>query len=158
MDVIGIMIGVACSVVAVYVTKRRFGPLALALAVGSILSPMWAPSVAMVVAADVRTSLPLENIIGAILVVLPAFVVLLRGPSVHQKLGRIFSAVFFTLLAIVLLLVPLAPVLVVGVAAQPIYDILLSYKVLIITGGLVYGIVDVCSMKSPGYRKDASTH
>jgi len=158
MDIIGIVIGVACSVVAVYVTKRRFGPLALALAVGSILSPMWAPSVTMVVAADVRTSLPLENIIGAILVVLPAFVVLLRGPSVHQKLGRIFSAVFFTLLAIVLLLVPLAPVLVVGAAAQPVYDILLSYKVLIITGGLVYGIVDVCSMRSPVHRKDASTH
>jgi hypothetical protein len=143
---------------AAFFTGRRFGPLGMALCVGAILSPLWARSVTNVIGSDIKTSLPLEHIVAAILIVLPAGFVLLKGPSIHGVMGRMLSGVMFTVLALTFAVGPLESVIVATSTGRVVYDLLVQYRPLIITAGLLLALVDMTSIKSSKHTSSASKH
>jgi hypothetical protein len=134
-----------------YFTKRRFGVLGLALVAGAMLSTLWVgnltPIIAQVGIVIVRP--PLESVVSAGLILLPALLLLSSGPSYKSHPQRIIGSLAFAVLAIALLLEPLGSALVIDKVGQPVYDFFVSNRVAIITICLVLAIIDILMTKTP---------
>ena len=131
--------------VAAFMTKRRFGLLGLALAAGSILSTIWSFDAGLVVSAvGIFPPGPLTTAITlALIVLLPAVVLLFHGYTYKSLVGRIVGAVLFTLLALAFLVEPLGFALPLDGVGADIYQQLIQYKELIISVGMVLAVVDL---------------
>lgn len=136
---------------ASFLTKRRFGVLGLALAAGSILGELWTKDVTeFVYGAGVDlVSPPLATVVGAVLVLLPAAVLLFRGPTNKDMMWRVIGAVAFGLLALAFLLPTLGEALVLEGDGKKFYDIARDYQSWIITAGLIFAVVDIMATKTP---------
>ena len=142
-----------------YFTKRRFGVLGLALAAGATLSKLWAAEVTPYVrqvGVEVVTP-PLESIVAATLIMAPAALLLLSGPTYHALVQRIVGSAAFAVLALAFLLEPLGGAIIFDSSSQPIYSFLLANKQWIITGGILFALFDLFALKLPG-RKKHSEH
>lgn len=142
--VLAVLFGIA------FLTKRRFGVLGLALAAGSILSSLWATELTPAVyeAGINIVSPPLPTVVGAILVLLPAVVLLFRGPTYKDTTKRIVGAAAFGLLASAFLLPILGDALVLEGDGKKLFDMIMTYRVWIVTAGLVLAVLDIMSTKS----------
>jgi len=131
--------------VAAFITKRRFGLLGLALAAGSILSSIWSYDAGLVVGAvGVFPSGPLTTAITlALIVLLPAILLLFHGYTYKNIVSRIVGALFFTLLALAFLIEPLGFALPLEGIGVNIYDELVKYKDVIISIGMIAAVVDL---------------
>jgi hypothetical protein len=158
MDVIVLVAIVLGLFLGAFLTGRRFGPLGLGLGAGAILSPLWAKSVTNVVASDIKTSLPLDAMIAALLILLPAIFILLHGPKIHGTVVKIIHSVGFTLLSIALAITPLQPFIIVGGSGKIVYDIAIQYRPLIITVGLLLALIDLTSIKSARHSTSSGKH
>lgn len=147
--VLAVLFGVA------FLTKRRFGVLGLALAAGSILSELWTKDATdLVYGAGVDlVSPPLSAVVAAVLILLPAVVLLFKGPTNKDMTKRVIGAAAFGLLASAFLLPVLGDALVLEGDGKRIYDLVMEYRSLVITAGLVFAIVDIMSTKA---KKDDS--
>jgi hypothetical protein len=134
-----------------FMTKRRFGLLGLALATGAYLSTLLVGDVTPLIARAgvVLTQPPLETVVAAGLILLPAVLLLLSGPTYRMPLQRIIGALLFTVLAGVLLLQPLGFAVVIDGAGKPVYDFIVHYRVTIITLCLIAAVFDVMATKIP---------
>lgn len=128
-----------------YVTKRRFGVLGLALTAGAMLSQLWAKDATPYVreAGLVLVSPPLETVVAAVLVLLPAIILLFSGPKYDKGTLRIVGAAAFAVLASAFLLVPLGNALVMPADSQQVFDFLVTYRVWIVTAGIGFAVVDL---------------
>ena len=92
-----------------FVSSRRFGPLALALATGFLLSEWWGNWLAGVLdSLKLETGLLPNGVIsGLVLTLIPLIMLLLSGPRYQKKHERIVSAVGIAFLTAALLVVPL---------------------------------------------------
>lgn len=140
--------------VPAYLTKRRFGVLGLALAAGAILSSLWVGNLTPIIANTGVTMVqpPLESMVSAGLILLPAILLLFSGPVYKGKVQRIVGALLFTVLATALLLTPLGSALVIDDTAKPIYEAFVQYRPIIITFALVYALTDLLLTKTPKHR------
>jgi hypothetical protein len=131
-----------------FITKRRFGVLGLALAAGAMLSNLWAVKLTPLVAQAgvVSDRPPLEVLVAATLVLLPAVLLLFSGPSYHDMPMRVGGAFCFALLATVFLMEPIGGTLVLMDQNMQVYDWLLQNRVYIVTGGLILAILDLLSL------------
>ena len=150
---------ILCAVLAAlfflsFLTRRRFGGLALVLLAGTVLSDLWAGEVTTVLegAGVSITTPPLGAVVGIGLIVAPVFLCFLGGPQAKAGLPRVAHALFFALFAGSLLVGSLAQLLVVEGPGQVLYDIVLSYKNYILTIGILIAIVDMMSIKMPKIR------
>src|SRR3954465_8231908 len=107
--IIGILFATA------YFTKRRFGVLGLALAAGAMLSTLWVGDLTPIIAQAgiVLVKPPLESVVSAALILLPALLLLSSGPSYKSQVQRLVGAGAFAVLAAALLLDPLGSALVI---------------------------------------------
>lgn len=147
--------------VLAFVTKRRFGVLGLALAAGAMLSNLWAASLTPLVAQTgvVVEQPPLETLVAAVLVLLPAVLLLFSGPSYHDLPLRLIGAGCFALLAAVFLIEPIGSALVLVDQNKQVYDWLLHNRVYIVTAGLVFAIIDLLSVHTGiGHKTKRSKH
>jgi len=137
-----------------YFTKRRFGVLGLALAAGAMLSSLWVGDLTPIIASAgiILVKPPLESVVSAGLILLPALLLLSSGPSYKSHIQRIIGAGTFAVLAIALLLEPLGSALVIDSVGQPVYDFFVHNRVIIITACLVLAIIDLFMTKSPKSR------
>lgn len=137
-------------------TKRRFGVLGLALAAGAMLSTLWVGNLTPIIASAgiVLIKPPLESVVSALLILLPALLLLSSGPVYKTMRQRIIGATAFATLAIALLLEPLGSALVIDNTGKPVYDFFIHYKAIIVTVGLVLAIFDLLATKSSKARKD----
>ncbi len=138
-----------------YVTKRRFGLLGLALAAGSMLSTIWAPTITKAISVHgfvVMNSLTNSFVLSAI-VLAPAILILLHGAKYQGSLTRLIGALMFTVLALALLVEPLGYALPLtnqtGVEA---YNWLTNNKQMIIGVGLVLAVIDMFLTRPPAHR------
>ena len=140
---------------AAFFSKRRFGVLGLALLAGVTLSGLWDETVTMIVAGiGVRSSAPpLETLVAAAIVVFPALLLLLSGPTYRTAMQRLAGALTFTLLALALLLQPLSQALVITGLGRTVYDMFMQYHATIITACVIFAILDLFGTKTP--RHDA---
>lgn len=139
-----------------FFTKRRFGVLGLALAAGSILSSLWVGDLTPIIAnaGIILVKPPLESVVSAALILLPAVLLLSSGPTYKSMIQRVVGALAFAVLAIALLLEPLGSALVIDKIGQPVYDFFLQQRIWIITGALLLAIGDLLMAKTPKHRKD----
>lgn len=130
-----------------FITKRRFGVLGLALVAGATLSSLWAAKLTPIVAQAGVTSEhpPLETVVAATLVLLPATLLLFSGPSYHDTKMRLIGALLFAFLATVFLIEPIGNSLVLLDQNKQVYDWLVQNKVYCVTVGLVLAVLDVLS-------------
>lgn len=144
----------------VFVTKRRFGLLGLGLAAGYILAGLWTGNLTPIVADAglVLVAPPLESVIAATLIILPALFLLARSPSTRSLLDRCLSAGFFVVLAMTLLLVPIESALILDGSGLKVYSFLAEYKSAIITICLLYAIFDIFTTKAVKTRNTSSKH
>lgn len=145
---------IAILFVVAYVAKRRFGLLGLALAAGALLSTLWVGNLTPIIASAgvVITEPPLESVVSAALVLLPAILLLFSGPTYKAKIHRIIGATAFTLLATALLLPVFGSALVIDDTARPVYEFFMQYRSVIITIALLYALSDLMVVKLPKHR------
>lgn len=138
-----------------FFTRRRFGVLGLALAAGAMLSETWTPGLTPYVhEAGVRlVAPPLESVVGSVLILLPAILLLFSGPTYHTLWQKIVGSAVFALLALSFLLEPLGGALVLTGDSQTVYAFLVDNRTWIITGGILYALVDLLMVKTPRHKE-----
>ena len=152
MSFIVIFIGLlVAAFILIFLTKRRFGVLGLALAAGAILSELWVGDLTPLVAqAGIQmTRPPLESVVAAVVTVTPALLLLFSGPTYRSTLWRVIGGIIFAVLAIAFLLDPLGSALVIEGPGKPVYQFFADNKMLIISIGLIISLLDVLATKTP---------
>lgn len=137
-----------------FMTKRRFGGLALILLAGTVLSELWTGEVTRLLegAGVVLTTPPLAAVVGIGLIVAPVFLCFLGGPQTKPGMPRVIHALFFALFAGCLLLVPLEQLLIIDGPGRVLHGGVAQYKDYILTVGIVFAIIDMMSIKMPKIR------
>jgi hypothetical protein len=137
-----------------FFTKRRFGVLGLALSAGAMLSTLWVGDLTPIVAnaGIILVRPPLESVVSAGLILLPAIFLLFSGPTYKSMLQRIIGAGLFAMLAIALLLEPLGSALVIDNVGKPVYDFFVQQRILIVTITLILAIGDLLVTKTPKHK------
>lgn len=134
-----------------FFTKRKFGVLGLALAAGAMLSALWVGDLTPIIAQAgvVLIKPPLESVVAAGLILLPAVLLLSSGPSYRSKGQRVLGALLFAVFATTLLLEPLGSALIIEGVGRQVYDFFSEYQVAIITACLGVAIMDLLFTKTP---------
>ncbi len=146
--------------VVAYLTKRRFGVLALALAAGALLSDLWAEKLTPLIqdAGVVVERPPMVTLVAAGIVLLPAVVLFASGPVYRKPQERLIGAFLFALLAVALLVEPLGSGLLLSGESKTVYDVIAENRVYIVTAGLVIGVVDILFTRMPKYGGRHAKH
>lgn len=152
MTFIIIISGIAVALyLASFISKRRFGVLGLALLAGATLSGLWGETVTFIVNGLGVHSVapPLNIIVGAAIIIFPALLLLLSGPTYKKILQRMIGSLAFALLAVALLLEPLSRMLVIDGTGRQVYGLLLQYSVTIITACVIFAVLDLFATRTP---------
>lgn len=139
-----------------YFTRRRFGVLGLALCAGYLLSTMWADDTTTLLRdlVGIDTPMPmLANIVTASLVVLPAVLLLIRGPVYHKKRQRLIGAAAFAVLATSFMLTPLGNSINFDDTSEKVYRVISENRDLIVAAGVAYALYDLMIFKTPKKEK-----
>lgn len=157
--VILFLVVIAALFVVAFLTRRRFGVLGLALTAGATLSSLWAVQLTPLVAkAGLElVAPPLENVVAAGLVLLPAVLLFFSGPTYHHTTERVIGSLAFAILALAFLLEPLGSSLVLDATSRTIYAFVVHNRVYIVTLGLAFAIFDLLTTRTPKHR-DHSRH
>lgn len=151
------MICIAIAIVlfiAAFITKRRFGLLGLALSAGSILSGIWDYNAGLIASCLGIPSTPMTSaIILAVIILLPAVVLLFHGYTYKTLVGRLVGASLFTLLALAFLVEPLEHTIVLNGFGLNVYTWLVENRTVIIGFGLAVAVVDLFLTK-PAHLSD----
>lgn len=162
MNVAVLLVGVLAVVfVAVLMTGRRIGPLALAAAAGYVFVELWMEAV-RVILGGIGINLPWlpDGVVAAlILLLIPMGMLMVGGPKYHKKHEKLVAAAVVTLLVAALLVGVLTKYLAVDGAAQTVVQQLTAWRQYIITVGLGMGLADlfllhtVKTKSKPGPKK-----
>jgi len=145
--------------VSAYLAKRRFGLLGLALAAGSLLSKAWTYEAGLMASALGILSNPVSSaIISAVIILLPAYLLLSRARTYKTSLGRLVGAALFTVLALAFMVDPLEYILILQGTAGEIYNQLLNYKDLIVGVGLIVAVLDLFFSRSAELSEKKHEH
>lgn len=160
MEVIAICIAIALVLFVIcFVSRRRFGTLGLALAAGSLLSGIWAYDAGLIVGIfGIRDGSLTSAIISAVIIVLPAIVLLFHGFSYKKLVGRIVGSLLFTALALAFLVEPLGPFLAPNGVGKDIFDAIVDNKSSIVSIGLILSVLDIFLTKVPDPSEKKSKH
>lgn len=136
---------------SVFFTKRRIGMPMLALAAGALLATMWVGDLTPIIAQAgiVIVQPPLESLVAVALTLLPALLVSSASGSYGNTMQQVVASVVFALFATALLLPYIGSALVIDDAGRPFYEFFVEYRSLIVTVGLMAGIVDLVILKKP---------
>ncbi|OGL22296.1 hypothetical protein A2707_03135 [Candidatus Saccharibacteria bacterium RIFCSPHIGHO2_01_FULL_45_15] len=139
-----------------FFTKRRFGVLGLALTAGATLSGLWANELTPYVqqAGLELVAPPLETVVAAGLILLPATALLFSGPTVHKFPQKVVGAALFALLALAFMLEPLGNALVLEGDGKTAFGYLTDYRGWIITAGILYALFDLLFVKTLKHDKE----
>jgi len=145
MDVLIVLIGLSLVLFgASFMAKRRFGLLGLALASGSLLSGIWGYDAGLIASGlGFPQNATTTAVILSAIVLLPAIILLFHGYVYKSMIGRLVGAAMFTILALALLITPLAHVLIPQGAGASIYNLLVNNKDFITGLGLIAAVVDL---------------
>ncbi len=144
---VAILFGVIVAVIfaAAFVSSRRFGPLALALAAGFLLAEWWSNWLGSILDGFGMELDWLPNGVIAVLLLLlaPLFALLASGPKYQKKHMKIVSAAGIAFLAAALLVMPLGKFMSLDGQALELYKMFAGAWRYIATAGLVLGVVDL---------------
>lgn len=137
-----------------FVSSRRFGPLALSLAAGFLLSEWWASWLTgLLDGLKLAVSWLPNGVIAALtLTLIPLFALLLGGPRYQCKHEKTISAVAIAFLTASLLVVPLGKYVSLDGQALDLYKIFANNWRYIATLGLVCGVIDLFMLHTGGHK------
>lgn len=137
-----------------FVSSRRFGPLALSLAAGFLLSEWWASWLTgLLDGLKLAVSWLPNGVIAALtLTLIPLFTLLLGGPRYQRKHEKIISAVAIAFLTASLLVVPLGKYVSLDGQALDLYKIFSNNWRYVATLGLVCGVIDLFMLHTSGHK------
>lgn len=145
--------------ISAFIARRRFGLLGLALAAGSLLSGIWGFDAGLVASGFGVPSGPLSSaIIFALIVLLPAGILLFHGYTYKTLIGRVVGASLFTILALAFLIEPLGHVLILQGYGADVYNWLVNNRTFIIGAGLIVAVVDLFLTKPVSSSDKKSKH
>ena len=157
-----ILFGIIVAVVfaLAFVSNRRFGPLALALAAGSMLADFWASGLAIIIGGlGVNTpELPSGLLATVVLLMSPLLLLLFGGPRYSGKYQRIASAAMIALLTAALLVRPLGQYIALDGEALKAYKILHDWWQYVATAGLLIGLIDLFLLHSVKLPSGKNNH
>lgn len=133
-----------------FLSKRRFGVLALGLTAGAIISPIWGETAGYVIsAAGVVPEGPLVQILALSLIILvPAILFMFHGYSYKHIAGRIVGSLLFMILAAAFLVEPIGSAVAFTGPAGVAYEWVAANRELIISAGVVFAVVDFLFAKT----------
>ena len=153
---VAILFGVIVAVIfaAAFVSSRRFGPLALALAAGFLLAEWWSSWLGSILDGFGMELDWLPNGVIAVLLLLlaPLFALLASGPKYQKKHMKIVSAAGIAFLAAALLVMPLGKFMSLDGQALELYKMFAGAWRYIATTGLVLGVVDLFLARTASAR------
>jgi len=137
-----------------FVSSRRFGPLALSLAAGFLLSEWWASWLTgLLDGLKLAVSWLPNGVIAALtLTLIPLFALLLGGPRYQRKHEKIVSAVAIAFLTASLLVVPLGKYVSLDGQALDLYKVFANNWRYVATLGLVCGVIDLFMLHTSGHK------
>ena len=137
-----------------FVSSRRFGPLALSLAAGFLLSEWWASLLTgLLDGLKLAVNWLPNGVIAALtLTLIPLFALLLGGPRYQRKHEKIISAVAIAFLTASLLVVPLGKYVSLDGQALDLYKIFANNWCYVATLGLVCGVIDLFMLHTGGHK------
>jgi membrane protein len=151
-----ILFGVILAIVftIAFISSRRFGPLALSLAAGFLLSEWWASWLTgLLDGLKLAVSWLPNGVIAALtLTLIPLFALLLGGPRYQRKHEKIISAVAIAFLTASLLVVPLGKYVSLDGQALDLYKIFANNWRYVATLGLVCGVIDLFMLHTGGHK------
>ena len=139
-----------------FITKRRFGVLGLALAAGSVISSYWANDVTVIVRQSGVDFVLLP--VAIVLILLPAVLLLLRGPAYKEQTGRIIGSLAFAALALAFMVEPLGSTLILTGWERDVYDFFVENRIYIITAGIGFALLDLIGTKAHKHPKEKDKH
>jgi hypothetical protein len=143
----------------VFVTKKQFGLLGLALAAGSILSGVWINYAEQIMnKAGFINSPMMPAIIAVAFVLAPSLILLLHGYNNKTLVGQVFSAGLFSILAITLLIDPISRVFVPQNIGVDIYNLVLNNQSFIIGICLIIAVIDLFFTRPASAHEKKSKH
>lgn len=142
--------------VGAFLSKRRFGLLGLALTAGATLSTIWSYNAGLVVSATgLVPEGPLTNAVSlAVIVLLPAIILLFHGYTYKENAARVIGSLLFTLLALAFLLEPLGFILPLEGQTADTYNWLMTHRDIFISIGVALAVVDLFFTKPKLLDKD----
>jgi hypothetical protein len=142
--------------VGAFLSKRRFGLLGLALTAGATLSSIWSYDAGLVISSTgLVPEGPLTNAVTlSVIVLLPAIVLLFHGYTYKENAARVIGSILFTLLALAFLVEPIGIALPLEGIAADVYKLLVQYKEIIISVGVVLAVVDLFFTRPAKNDKD----
>lgn len=142
--------------VLMFFARRRYGVMGLALAAGAMMSSLWVGGLTPLVArAGVMIiQPPLESVVAAGLMLVPAALLLFSGPIYHKAGTRAFGSILFSLLAVLLLLDILRSAVVIDGLGKLVYDALYQWKTMGVTFLLLAADVDTWGIRTPKRDKE----
>lgn len=128
-----------------FISKRRFGLLGLALTAGATLSTIWSYDAGLVVSSTglVPEGVITQAVTQSLVVLLPAIILLFHGYTHKNRISRTIGSLLFTVLALAFLVEPIGYALPLEGTGAQVYDLLKSYKDVIISVGVILAVVDL---------------
>lgn len=160
MDVLAICLAIAIFLfIALFVTKRKFGLLGLALATGSILSGLWVENSSYILGMlNVTVSALVVAGVSALIILLPALLMIFHDGKYKTFTGRLIGSSLFTLLALAFLVEPIGRVLIPQGLSATVYNWLVLNNHSIIAVGLVLSIIDLMMPKHKHSNEKHENH
>jgi len=134
-----------------FLTKRRLGVLGLALAAGALISELWVGDLTPLVAkAGIEIiSPPLESVVATVLMLTPAALLFISGPTYHGMRSRVMGSLLFALLAIFLMLDIFESAVVIEGVGQTIFTGLKDWQMLGTTVILIFAVLEGLGIRTP---------
>jgi hypothetical protein len=134
-----------------FLTKRRYGILAMALGTGYLISTNWAGTVTPFIEQQgvVLVAPPLSMVVATVLTLLPPILLLFSGPKYSDMISRVIASAAFAVLALAFLIVPLTSGLVLEGQTQGIFSFIAQWQSTIIVVGLIAAVLDIMLYKPP---------
>lgn len=145
---------------AAFFAGRRFGVMALSLAVGSLLSSWWGGWLAgLLNNFDIAVpGIPSTILATLILLLLPLVATLISGPKYGKKHKKIISAAAISVLMIALLIVPLGGFIKMDNSSLVVYRMLVGVWRYLATAGFVAGVIDLLLMHNKVAKHLSNKH
>lgn len=138
-----------------FLTKRRLGVLGLALAAGALISELWVgdltPLVAQAGIEIIRP--PLESVVATVLLLTPAALLFISGPTYRGMRSRAMGSLLFALLAIFLMLDIFESAVIIDGIGQTIFTWLQQWQPLGTTIILIFAVLEGLGIRTPKPEK-----
>ena len=155
MMLLGLLVGTAVVLAGlVYVAKRHFGLPVIGLAVGMVMTQLWAADV-MPYAAGFGIGIDRSALLAMVTIVLtmlPAMVLVCCGSVVSQRWWRIGGSLVFGLMAVYVLLGALSSLMPVDETSKTVVAALDGSHAAVVTMGFACALVDTLVARAKGAK------